>query len=224
MRWSELLFAHWPVDAALVQAKLPPGLEVDRFDGAAWLGVVPFLMSQVQPRWLTPLPIISRFCELNLRTYVVHGDKPGVWFFSLDAASSLAVAAARHWFHLPYFNARMSCNASAGVVAYASSRTDRDAPRADFCATFQAISEPRNAPRGTLEHWLIERYCLYASDGERLWRGEIDHQPWHVSDARADIVINTVASASGFELPRLEPLLHFVASQDAIAWMPERMD
>lgn len=223
MRWSELLFAHWPIDAGQVQARLPAGLNVDRFDGAAWLGVVPFVMSGVRARWLPPLPTAGRFCELNLRTYVVGGGKPGVWFFSLDAESSLAVAAARRWFHLPYFKARMSCTAHAERIEYASARTARGAPTAELRASYAGLSEPRVARPGTLEHWLIERYCLYASDGTRVWRSDIDHPPWRLRDARAAFALNTLARASGFELPAREPLLHLAETQDVVAWAPERV-
>jgi uncharacterized protein YqjF (DUF2071 family) len=222
MVWSELLFAHWPVDAARVRDALPHGLELDLFDGEAWLGVVPFVMSGVRLRWLPPLPTASRFCELNVRTYVVDGGKPGVWFFSLDAASELAVLGGRRLFHLPYFDARMSCEVAGRVVSDASARTDRRGPAANFRASYEPTSSAREARAGSLEHWLVERYCLYASDGARLLRGEIDHPPWRLHDARAQIELETMASAAGFELPSSPPLLHFAGAQDVVAWTPER--
>ena len=122
-RWHELLFAHWPVPAEPLRARLPAGLELDTFEGEAWLGVVPFRMSAVRLRGAPALPGVSAFPELNLRTYVRRGEQRGVWFFSLDAASALAVRAARLWFHLPYFEARMTCDGRADGVHYRSERT-----------------------------------------------------------------------------------------------------
>jgi uncharacterized protein YqjF (DUF2071 family) len=221
MTWSELLFAHWPVAAHVVARRLPRGLELDTFDGRAWLGVVPFRMSDVALRGLPALPGASQFPELNVRTYVTCGDKHGVWFFSLDAANALAVAAARRWFHLPYFRARMSCTAQGDSVEYASERTHRGAPPARFRARYKPISSARTAERGTLEHWLVERYCLYAAaPNGRILRGEIDHAPWSLHDAQAEIQVDTMARASGFELPAVAPLLHFAAAQQVVAWSP----
>src|SRR5437867_5100192 len=105
MRWHDLLFLHWPVRPEIIRPLIPNGLELDTFDGAAWIGVVPFRMTGVRLRWLPPLPGISAFPELNVRTYVRVRDRPGVYFFSLDAGSRTAVAMARAWFHLPYFHA-----------------------------------------------------------------------------------------------------------------------
>jgi uncharacterized protein YqjF (DUF2071 family) len=135
MRWSELLFAHWQVDPDLVQKQLPGGLTVDTFDGAAWVGVVPFLMSDVAPRWCPAVPGLSAFPELNVRTYVMRDEKPGVWFFSLDAANAVAVRVARATFCLPYMDARMSMVAEdpAGIC-YDSTRTHRGEHPAKFRA------------------------------------------------------------------------------------------
>src|SRR5882672_4339622 len=217
MTWSELLFAHWPVDAAQVRRRLPRGLELDTFDGRAWLGVVPFQMSDVALRGWPALPGLSRFPELNVRTYVTRGAKPGVWFFSLDAASALAVAVAKKWFYLPYFRARMRCAAQGDVVDYASERTHRGAPPAQFRARYGPVSAARHAERGTLEHWLIERYCLYtATPSGRILRGEIDHAPWSLHDARAEIEFDTMARASEIEVPATAPLLHFADTQRVV--------
>ena len=110
--WHDLLFAHWPIDASHLRPLIPAALEIDKFQGEAWIGVVPFRMSGVRLRATPALPTLSAFPELNVRTYVTHGGKPGVWFFSLDAANAIAVSVARAWFHLPYFNARMTLRKS----------------------------------------------------------------------------------------------------------------
>ncbi len=121
--WHDLLFAHWKVDAAVLRPHVPAELEVDTFEGQSWLGVVPFRMSGVRLRWTPALPWLSAFLELNVRTYVTAQGKPGVWFFSLDAANPVAVAAARLSFHLPYFKARMTCGDVDGWIQYQSERT-----------------------------------------------------------------------------------------------------
>ena len=218
--WSDLLFAHWPVDAAALTGLLPAGLDLDTFGGAAWLGVVPFRMSGVRLRCLPPVPGTHAFPELNVRTYVTADGKPGVWFLGLDAASPLAVRAARLWFRLPYFDARMRCVARGDEVAYDSERTHRGAPAARFEARYAPLGPPYRSVRGTLEHWLTERYCLYAAGRRGLLRGDIHHAPWPLQPARAGITVNTMAAAAGVALPAEPPLLHFARRLDVLCWAP----
>ena len=202
MRWSHLLFAHWAVDPPTVASRLPDGVELDVRRGAAWLGVVPFLMTNIAPRWCPPLPGLSRFLELNLRTYVTVNGKPGVWFFSLDAESRIAVRVARTTFHLPYMDAGMSIESSAGdVVKYASRRTHRGEFAARYEATYRPSGPYRSAEPGTLQHWLTARYCLYSADRRgRVYRGEIDHPPWQLAPAACETRVNTLGEAMGFTL------------------------
>jgi uncharacterized protein YqjF (DUF2071 family) len=222
--WHDLLFAHWPVDAAMLRSHIPADLKIDTFDGHAWLGIVPFSMSDVRLRWAPPLPGLSAFPELNVRTYVTAQDKPGVWFFSLDAASALAVAAARISFHLPYFRARMLCRETGGWIQYESRRTHRGAPSAVLDARYRPTSERCKAPRGTLEHFLTERYCLYSAASGRIYRGEIHHPPWQLQAAEALFMRNSLAEAAGLTLPGEPPLLHFSGRQDMVAWAPYRIN
>jgi len=220
-RWHDLLFAHWPLEPASVRATLPPGLELETFGGSAWIGVVPFRMSGVRLRAAPPLPGLSRFPELNLRTYVRAGGKPGVWFYSLDAASALAVFAARRWFHLPYFRARIECVEREGTIRYRHERTHRGAAAAALEASYRPCSAPRLAARGSLEHFLTERYCLYAwSSRAQLLRAEIDHAPWELQDAEAELGRNTLAVAAGLALGAQEPLVHFARLQVVRVWAP----
>lgn len=222
--WNELLFAHWPVPAADLAALLPAGLTVDTYDGQAWLGVVPFRMSGVRPRGVPAILWLSAFPELNVRTYVTAGGKPGVWFFSLDATNALAVSAARATFHLPYFTARMRCDFDGAAVAYASHRTHRGSAPADFQAVYRPIGSAYTAQAGSLEHWLTERYCLYAlSRRGHVLRGEIHHAPWLLQPAEAEIRSNTMARAAGLSLPDTPPLLHYAARQDTLVWLPYRV-
>ncbi|HEX5053085.1 MAG TPA: DUF2071 domain-containing protein [Planctomycetota bacterium] len=189
MDWQDLLFLHWRVDTAALAPHLPPGLEVDTFDGCAWLGVVPFRMARTRFRWLPPLPTAHRFPELNVRTYVRARGRPGVWFFSLDAASPLAVAGARAGFGLPYFHAHMRCQRDAARVYYESERVDARAPVASFRASWSGGAVPAPALPGTLEHFLVERYCMYAWRRGRLTCGEIAHAAWQL--ARAEVHLDT---------------------------------
>ena len=149
MRWLDLLFAHWPVPVETLRPLIPAGLEVDTFEGRAWLGIVPFRMEDVAPRFLPAVPGPGAFPELNVRTYVRWRGRGAVWFLSLDAASRLAVAGARTAFHLPYFRARMSSETEAGWVEYRSERTDPRGPAAVFDARYRPTgrsSPPRPAP------------------------------------------------------------------------------
>jgi hypothetical protein len=219
MRWHDLLFAHWPVPAADLQRALPAGLQLDRFNGTAWLGVVPFRMTGVRPRWIRALPWFSAFAELNVRTYVRVGGKPGVYFFSLDAANGLAVEVARRWYHLPYFRARMECRDHGGHIAYFSRRTHRGAPPAEFLATYWPTGEVFQPVRGTLEYFLTERYCLYTTGaGSKVCRAEIHHAPWPLQPAAARIQANSMAAAHGFRLPDVSPVLYFARRLDVVAW------
>jgi uncharacterized protein len=222
--WHDLLFAHWSVDAAALRSKIPAQLEIDKFSGQAWMAVVPFRMSGVRLRRTPSLPWLSNFPELNVRTYVVVDGKPGVWFFSLDAGNSIAVAIARAWFHLPYFRARMSCEERHGWICYKSARTHGAGPGAILEGRYRAIGETFESKPGSLEHFLTERYCLYTADGEgQIIRGEIHHPPWKLQMAEAEFTKNAMSEAAGVSLPGQKPLLHFARRQDVVVWAPQRL-
>jgi len=216
MTWCDLLFAHWPVAPSALRGHVPPGLDLDTHDGSAWLGIVPFTMRDVRLRCV---PMSFGFEELNVRTYVTRGGKPGVWFLSLDAASRLAVEGARLWFSLPYFKARMRSTASGSGVGYESRRTDRRGRPCELAARYRPAGAVFEARPGTLEHFLTARYCLYARDrGGVIRRGEIDHAPWPLQPAEAEIERNEYALAHGIELPATAPLLHFAKELATLAW------
>jgi len=230
--WHDLLFAHWRIDAALLRPLIPAPLEIDTFQNEAWIGVVPFRMSGVRLRATPALPALSAFPELNVRTYVTYGGKPGVWFFSLDAANAIAVSVARAWFHLPYFNARMRCESRNGWIEYTSERTHRGAPKARLRARYRPTGEAFCAQSGTLEHFLTERYCLYAADGKgQIKRGDIQHAPWSLQLAEATFRENSMTNflECGAAAPALRatphhptlPLLHFSARQEVVVWHPQ---
>jgi uncharacterized protein YqjF (DUF2071 family) len=221
--WHNLLFAHWEIDAAKLRPFIPADLAIDTYEGKAWLGIVPFRMSGVRWRWTPALPGLSAFPELNVRTYVTLQSKPGVWFFSLDAANAVAVAAARVSFHLPYFRARMKCDEVDGWIQYKSERSHAGVPGASFQARYRPTGECFPAQPGTLAHFLSERYCLYSAAGERIYRGEIHHPPWRLQPAEARFTRNSMGEAVGLTLPDEMPLLHFVLHQDMVAWPPHRV-
>ena len=215
-RWHDLLFAHWPVASDAMRALVPPALELDLFDGSAWVGVVPFRMSDVRLRGLPGIPGAGAFEELNVRTYVRVGDAPGVYFFSLDARSALAVAVARRWFRLPYFRARMRLEEADGAIQYRSVRSHRGAPPAELHGSYT----PHAGAVGdeALTRFLTERYRLYTvSEQGRAFYGDIHHHPWPLEAAEARFDVNTMASAAGLEL-RGEPLLSFSRRLDVLVW------
>jgi len=219
--WHDLLFAHWEVPVARIRDLVPRELEVDRFDGGAWIGVVPFTMSGVRLRGTPALPWVSAFPELNVRTYVTAEGKPGVWFFSLDAARRAAVEAARLAFHLPYFYARMTARKTGKNIAYSSLRKDRRGSGERLDAQYEPAGECFRAKLGTLEYFLTERYCLYArKPNGALLRCEIHHAPWPLELARAEFACSTLMKGLRVEL-RGAPLLHFARLQEVIVWAPE---
>jgi uncharacterized protein YqjF (DUF2071 family) len=218
--WEELLFAHWRVEAEAVRKLVPAGLTVDEHDGSAWLGVTPFVITGFRLRGTLPLPVLSSFPELNVRTYVTAEDKPGIWFFSLDTSSLVAVEAARRTYKLPYFHARMSVERRGERIEYSSARRDAAQPFV-FTGAYGPAGEPFEPARGTLEHFLTERYCLYAFDEAGLHRAEIHHPPWRIRTAEAAIDLNTMAP-SGVELGG-EAVLHVADRQDVVIWPLERV-
>jgi uncharacterized protein YqjF (DUF2071 family) len=216
--WENLLFAHWQVDADALRRLLPDAVRLQTHDGAAWLGMTPFRVSALRLRGTLPLPRVSSFLELNVRTYVTAGGKPGIWFFSLDASSRLAVEAARRTYKLPYFQARICAEPQEEWLEYESARTGRV-----FDARYRPSGDVFHAAPGSLEEFLAERYCLYTVDGRgRLYRAEIHHPPWPLQPAEAAIELNTMAPGD-LALPDEGPLLHFARVQDVVIWPLERV-
>ena len=218
--WHDLLFAHWPIPASALQPLVHPQVRVQEAEGTSWVGVVPFHMRGVMRRPLPDLPGISAFPELNLRLYVEAEGKPGVWFLSLDAGNPLAVWAARRFFHLPYFRARMSISGLPSKANYRSFRLSR--PRGvEFAAEYEPISEPYEAAPGSLEHWLTERYCLYTQTPTgRLLRAEVHHHPWPLQRAVAAIERNDLLRPHGLSVEGPPALLHFSRALDVVVWPP----
>ncbi|MEZ6125137.1 MAG: DUF2071 domain-containing protein [Planctomycetaceae bacterium] len=214
-RWSQLLFLHWRIDPDVIQEQLPSGLSVETFDDSAWLALVPFSMERVRPWWSPPVPGISWFLETNVRTYVKHvSGQTGVWFFSLDANSRLAVAVARKFWHLNYQSSDMHLHADADMRRYGGKRIGHAKTSYAIVAQLDSQSDPTRAADGTLEHFLLERYHLIAQRPDlRFVCGQVHHEPYRCRPLSHLTVRQTMAAAAGIQLPEDQP-------PDHMTWCP----
>ena len=230
--WHHLLFLHWAVPVEELRPLIPPELTIDTFDGAAYVGLVPFTMTDVRPTWSPSVPGLSDFHEINVRTYVHYqGADPGVWFFSLDAANAIAVRLARATWSLPYHFARMALSVGSGGASDARHlgklpaaletdihyRTERlwPAPRPAACSVRYRPTGPVNpAAPGTLEHFLAERYLLYTARRRHLLRARIHHQPYPLQTAAAQDLDETMLAAAGIRSPGTTAIAHYARMVD----------
>ena len=220
-RWHDLLFAHWALPVEQVRPLVPRELELDTFEGRAWVGVIPFWMSHVRFRGIPPIPTASTFPELNVRTYVrapQEPDKPGVYFFSLDAASLLAVLGARVGAGLPYFWANMRTKVSEADIEYLSTR--RQGPKAQLVARYRATGGV-SSQKSDLEQFVTERYCLYTVRRGKVGRIQIHHLPWPLQPAEGEFDVNTMTDAHGLKLPAEKPVLQFAKFLEVFIFAPE---
>jgi uncharacterized protein YqjF (DUF2071 family) len=223
--WHDLLFIHWPISVELLRPLIPRRLSLDTYNGQAWLGIVPFRMSGIHPRGFPSIPGLSAFPELNVRTYVTDGSKPGVYFFSLEAGNPFAVLLAKAWFHLPYYWAMMSLKEDGeGNIHYRSRRLCANGKSIVFAGRYRPVGPVFLAKPGELLHWLTERYCLYTTflNGEIL-RGEIHHMPWPLQQAELSLEVNSMHTPLGLDLSTIPPLLHFARRQDVQVWPLEKL-
>ena len=225
-QWGELLFLHWPVPAGLLQPHLPPRLRPDLHEGQAWIAIVPFEMSQVRTRYTPPVRGTHTFLELNVRTYVHLDGVPGVWFFSLDATSPLAVWVARTFFHLPYLRARMRLDRPGpDLRQFTATRTHGGAPPATFRATWKLGPPLPPAEPGSLAFFLTERYCLYASNKAqtKLYRGRVAHAPWPLRAAHLLHFESTLIEGHGLPTPAGAPVVHAGGQVQVELWPMQRV-
>lgn len=216
--WRDLLFAHWPVPASALRRQIPEPLEIQEYDGTAWLGLVPFRMAGVMRRPLPDLPWVSAFPEINVRTYVTHEGKPGVWFFSLDASNPLAVWAARRMFHLPYKHATIRFQQQ-GQDFQVHSRRREPGDQATLDIRYRPTSDVYLTQPGTLEHFLTERYCLYTKAPRgQLYRVDVHHVPWPLQRAEAEIGENELLERVVAGLGEKPSCLHFSSGVEVVAW------
>jgi len=223
MGWRRLLFENWPVDPGIVGARLPGGLTVDEYDGSAWLSIVPFTNVAVRPKG-APGRFGVRLPELNLRTYVTRDGVPGVYFFSLDAQGLSSVLGARLFHHLPYYYARISLAWVDGRVRFRSRRLHPGARAAEYEGRYWPTGEPFPASDDPLGEFLVERYRLYAEARDGTIRyTEVDHEPWTLYPAGAEIGTNTLLSAHGFTRPETDPVYYYSPGLDVVASRSTRL-
>jgi uncharacterized protein YqjF (DUF2071 family) len=216
MRWKHLLFAHWRVPPKVLRPLIPEPLQIDTYEGTAWVGLVPFVMESVRPVWMPPIPKLFDFPETNLRTYVRYGEQRGVWFFSLDAAHRLAVWTARRFWKLPYHHARMRCQFVApNEITYETLRTDHS--RAYAYVRYRFEDAPRETEPGTLEHFLVERYTLFTAHRGVVYRGEVAHLPYTVQPATLFELKQTLTDAVGVSLPNEPPVVFYAPGFGVLA-------
>lgn len=217
-RWRDLLFVHWPVDEESLRAAVPAELQLDSFGGRYYVGVVPFLMRDIRAAWMPGFTSMN-FLETNLRTYVVYDGRPGVWFFSLEATSRLAVTVARAVWKLPYHHATMGAARDASRVQYDSVR--RDASNAGLSVDFEIGAALGPSEPGTLQHFLLERYLLFSKRGERVYEGQVHHPPYAAHEARLFSLTESLVEVAGIsKLPGAEPLVHFSEGVDVEVFGP----
>jgi uncharacterized protein YqjF (DUF2071 family) len=225
MRWENLAFLHWPARLDEIRSLVPASLELDTFEGVPWVGIVPFRMTNVRAHLAPPIPTAHDFPELNVRTYVRHGGHAGVWFFSLDAESWLAVMAARAATNLPYYYARMRAETAGDDVDYESERAHPGSPTAEFRARYRQTGKVFHSTPGTFEHWSTDRLSLFTAtrDGD-VERIDVEHDRWPLQAATAEIERNTMAVAAGITLPPGAPRVHFAEALDVVAHWPVAAD
>ncbi|MFB6072942.1 MAG: YqjF family protein [Halobacterium sp.] len=220
MRWRDVLVASWPVDPDRVDDRLPDGVSVDTFDGRAWLSVVPFVMADVRPRGV-PARFGATFGELNLRTYVTAGGRPGVYFFNLDATDPVGVRIARALFRLPYYDADMTVERRGDRVDFESERTHGGAPDCEFAASYAPVGDPEPAADGSLAAFLLERYRFFVAGRNAVYRGEVHHDPWRLAPAEFAVERNDLFAANGFEHPDGTPHVLYSPGVDVTAALPK---
>jgi uncharacterized protein len=212
-RWRDLLFLHWPVPVEILRPLIPEPLSIDTYEGVAYVGLVPFWMIGVRP-WWAPERSAFRFLETNVRTYThLDGRDPSTYFFSLEAASAIAVAVARAQFGLPYYWARMGIRRHGSHIEYRTRR--RLGGGARSWVLFEPGEHLGSSVPGSLEHFLIERYYLHVERAGQLWRGQVHHPAYPVQRARLLGLRDELIGAAGLPQPTtVPPLVHYVKGVD----------
>ncbi len=222
-RWNDLLFMHYSLAPEVVRALVPEVLTLDTYKQRAWVSVTPFWINHLRPPGVPSLPWVSNFFEINVRTYVSRDGKPGVYFFSLDASNLSAVWGARMFYRLPYWQASMKVTGRGGPKIDYSTKRQHGPKPAELRCSYGPVSRPFHAHPGSLEHFLCERYCLYACSRKRLYRVDIHHLPWELQQGTVAVEENTMAKTAGIELPAEPDLAHFSRELKVLLWAPERL-
>lgn len=220
-KWSDLLFLHWPVDPADIRKYIPGELELDLYDNRAWIGIVLFKARGTRPRFMPPVPGAANFLEVNVRTYVRYKNRSGVYFFSLDANSKLAVEIASFGGFLPYRRARMSLDKNEGKIIFRSETMKKEGPQEKVALDYRIL--PQSAVSTELEKWLTERYCLWTKPGHQLLRLDIVHKPWKLKYVQGEISENTMAPYLGKNFKNEKPMAHY-AEVKKVRFFPPVID
>jgi uncharacterized protein YqjF (DUF2071 family) len=222
-KWGKLLFMHWRIEEDLLRPLIPKGLEIDTFDGSAWIAVTPFTMWDIRalPPFIPPIPGLNSMHELNVRTYVHNDRMPGVWFFSLDANSAAAVLAARTFFFLPYYHSEMELEKEDDTIDYSLVRTED--PPAEFHASWNIGESLSYSHPGSIDFFLTERYCLYSERAGELYRARIHHEPWPLRKASLRSLSSTMIESHGLPAPNDDPLLHYCEEISVDIWSLQRI-
>jgi uncharacterized protein YqjF (DUF2071 family) len=220
--WEDLLFLHWPISPTLLRPLIPDRFGIDTFDGVAWIGITPFHLEDVRPPMLPALPWLSSFDEINVRTYVTYNNKPGIWFFSLDASAILPVIGARLLFMLPYFKASTRFDRLESAFQFTMKRMGVSA--AEFKAKWITTGiRLRDPAVDSLAFFLVERYSAFASEGSSLFETRVYHHPWILEEAAAEIKTNTLITSLGLPAPQEPPITYFGKSLEVEIWPPQRL-
>jgi len=221
--WEHLLFANWPVPADAIRRLIPEELEVDTYDGQAWISVIPFLMSGIRLRVCPVIPYTSTFTEINVRTYVKSKTQAGVFFLTLDASNPLVTRIAKAWYRLPYYHAKMSFQQQREQIEFRSSRMGF--VPADFYGRYRPVDKCFHPREGTIEHWLTERYIHYCKCAatSQVFHGEVFHQPWKLQEAKAEIDINTMTQNLNITLSNQPTLVYYSRGVEALIWPSKRL-
>lgn len=217
--WRNVFFAHWPVLPERLRPSIPSTLEIDTYQQMAWIGVVLFEIEGIYFRGLSPISVVHKFPEVNLRTYVQHKGKPGVFFLSLDVGNWASLVISKRWYHLPYRNAKISYRKEGSTFHCQSVRKGKSTIPITMKGSFTPNSESYYPEEGTIDHWLTERYCLYSLDRRgNIYCGDIHHKPWLLQKAQAVISDNTLPTPFGIDISEVEPILHFSKGMDTLFW------
>lgn len=218
--WEHLLFIHWAVSPDVLRSLIPNELEIDTYDGMAWIGILPFLLTGVRIRRMPTVPFTSTFPEINVRTYVKTKQKSGIYFLSLDASNPLVTGIAKRWYRLPYFLADMQFTRTKEGIAFASQRVRAKEEPVIFSGSYQPIRQPIQAKHGTLEHWLTERYTLFCqcSSSRRIFFADVYHEPWALQQVDARIRENTMTTGLSIPLGEQPDVMFYARGVQSYVW------
>ncbi len=221
--WEKLLFLHWPVSPSTLRPFIPKPLEIDTYGGEAWIGITPFTVSNLKLTGLPLIPGTHSFHELNVRTYVFLDGIPGVWFFTLEASKLIPTLAARTFFALNYRKANIRFRRGSDILSFKSERVDNETVDANFEAKWRPRGKLPSPAVDSLEFFLVERYCLFAAEENRIFSSQIYHSPWALRSAELLTFETTLFESLGLSAPSMLPLTHYADKQEVDIWAPQRI-